>query len=195
MKFVLASKNKHKAEEIRKILGEDYKIITQTDAGFEGDVIEDGLTFRENAIKKAETVMMATGHPTIADDSGLSVDALGGAPGVYTARFAGEGATDDENIARLLYELSEVPEEERSAQFICCIAFAAPNRETVTFEGRCEGKILFEKTGENGFGYDPVFFTPVFGKSLAEVSADEKNSISHRFKALSLFKESILGMF
>ncbi len=190
MKFVLASQNKHKAEEIKKILGEGFEIITQSEAGFEGEVVEDGSTFRENAIKKAETVMKATGLPTIADDSGLSVDALGGAPGVYTARYAGEGATDDENIGKLLSALSDVPEEKRQAQFVCCIAFASPGQETLTFEGRCEGRVLFEKAGENGFGYDPIFYTPVFGKSLAEVSADEKNSISHRSRALRLFKES-----
>lgn len=190
MKFVLASQNKHKAEEIKKILGEGFEIITQNEAGFEGEVVEDGSTFRENAIKKAETVMKATNLPTIADDSGLCVDALGGAPGVYTARFAGEGATDAENIKKLLSALSDVPEEKRQAQFICCIAFASPNCETLTFEGRCEGRVLFEKAGENGFGYDPIFYTPVFKKSLAEVSADEKNSISHRSQALKLFKEN-----
>lgn len=190
MKFVLASQNKHKAEEIKKILGEGYEILTQSEAGFEGEVIEDGSTFRENAIKKAETVMKKTNLPTIADDSGLCVDALAGAPGVYTARYAGEGATDDENIKKLLSALSGVPEEKRGAQFVCCIAFAAPGEETRTFEGRCEGRVLFEKAGEGGFGYDPIFFTPVFGKSLAEVSADEKNSISHRSRALKLFKES-----
>lgn len=190
MKFVLASQNKHKALEIKKILGEGYEILTQSEAGFEGEVVEDGLTFRENAIKKAETVMMATGKPTIADDSGLCVDALGGAPGVYTARFAGESATDDENIKKLLSALSGVPEEERGAQFVCCIAFATPGEETRTFEGKCEGRVLFEKAGEGGFGYDPIFYTPVFKKSLAEVSADEKNSISHRSLALKLFKES-----
>lgn len=190
MKFVLASQNKHKAEEIKKILGEGYEILTQSEAGFEGEVIEDGSTFCENAIKKAETVMMATNLPTIADDSGLCVDALDGAPGVYTARYAGEGATDDENIKKLLSALSDVPEEKRGAQFVCCIAFATPGQETRTFEGRCVGRVLFEKAGEGGFGYDPIFYTPVFKKSLAEVSADEKNSISHRSRALKLFKES-----
>ena len=191
MKFVLASRNKHKAEEIKNILGEGFEIITQDEAGFPEEVVEDGKTFEENAIKKAETVMKAVGLPTIADDSGLCVSYLGGAPGIYTARFAGEGATDEENIKKLLGELSGVSEEERSANFVCTIAFAAPDKETKTFTGKCSGQILFEKHGEGGFGYDPVFYTPVFKKSLAEISAEEKNSISHRFCALKAFKEYI----
>lgn len=189
MKFVLASKNKHKAEEIKSILGSDFEIITQDEAGFFGEVIEDGKTFEENAIKKAETIMNEINLPTIADDSGLCVKALGGAPGIYTARFAGENATDDENISLLLNKLKDVPEEERDAEFVCVIALAVPNKETLTFKGKCEGRILFEKMGESGFGYDPVFYTPVFEKSLAEISADEKNSISHRFCALKAFKD------
>ena len=189
MKFVLASKNKHKAEEIKSILGSDFEIITQDEAGFFGEVIEDGKTFEENAIKKAETIMNEINLPTIADDSGLCVKALGGAPGIYTARFAGENATDDENISLLLNKLKDVPKEERDAEFVCVIALAVPNKETLTFKGKCEGRILFEKMGESGFGYDPVFYTPVFEKSLAEISADEKNSISHRFCALKAFKD------
>lgn len=191
MKLVLASHNKHKAEEIKKILGEGFEIITQDEAGFCGEVVEDGITFEENAIKKAETIMKAVGLPTIADDSGLCVKALGGAPGIYTARYAGENATDADNIAKLLGVLDGVPEEKRDAEFMCCIAYARPDEETVTFTGKCEGRILFEIAGENGFGYDPIFFSPVFGKSLAQVSAEEKNSISHRSRALELFKKSL----
>lgn len=194
MEFVLASHNKHKAEEIKNILGKAFEIITQDEAGFTGEVIEDGKTFEENAVKKAETVMKATGLATIADDSGLCVAYLDGAPGIYTARFAGEGATDEENINKLLSELKGVPEAERTAEFVCTIAFAAPNKKTKTFTGKCSGRILFEKSGENGFGYDPVFYTPVFNKSLAEVSAEEKNSISHRFCALNAFKKYIKGL-
>ena len=191
MKFVLASRNKHKAMEIKDILGEKYEIITQDEAGFTEDVTEDGTTFEENAIKKAETVMRAVGLPTIADDSGLCVEYLGGAPGIYTARYAGEGATDDENITKLLNALDGVEEEKRAADFVCTIAFAAPDKETKTFTGKCSGHIMFEKHGEAGFGYDPIFYTPVFEKSLAEISAEEKNSISHRFCALKAFKEYI----
>lgn len=191
MKLVLASHNRHKAEEIKSILGDGFEIITQDEAGFSGEVEEDGLTFEQNAIKKAETVMKAVGLPTIADDSGLCVKALGGAPGIYTARYAGENASDEENISKLLGVLANVPEEKREAEFVCTIAYARPDEETMTFTGSCKGRILFEKCGENGFGYDPIFYTPIFGKSLAELSADEKNSISHRFGAIKLFKESI----
>lgn len=187
--YILASKNQHKAEEIKAILGEGYEIITQTAAGA-GDIeiIEDGTTFEANAVKKAETIMQATGKPCIADDSGLCVDYLKGAPGVYTARFAGEHATDDENIQKLLTELEDVPQQERGAQFVCVIAIAEPGKETRVFRGECKGRILTEKRGESGFGYDPVFYKEEFGKSLAELTADEKNIISHRGNALKAMK-------
>ena len=190
--YVLASKNQHKAEEIKAILGEGYEIITQTEAGA-GDieVIEDGLTFEENAVKKSETIMRATGKPCIADDSGLCVDYLDGAPGVYTARYAGEHATDGENIQKLLSALDGVKEEERGAQFVCVIAVAEPNQETKLFKGWCSGRILTEVRGESGFGYDPVFYKEELGKTLAEMTAEEKNSISHRGDALKRMTEAI----
>ncbi len=190
MKLILASKNAHKAEEMQAILGEGVRLVTQTEAGCgDLDVIEDGTSFEENAVKKAVTIMQATGKATIADDSGLAVDALGGRPGIFTARFAGEGATDDENIKKLLDELKNVPETERTARFVCVIALAVPGEEPKTFRGEVEGRILFEKHGENGFGYDPVFYLPQFDLSMAEVSAEVKNSVSHRFNALKLLKE------
>ena len=190
MKLILASKNAHKAEEMQAILGEGVKLVTQTEAGCgDLDVIEDGTTFEENAVKKAVTIMRATGHATIADDSGLAVDALDGSPGIFTARFAGEDATDEENIKKLLDELKNVPETERTARFVCVIALAIPGEEAKTFRGEVVGRILFEKHGENGFGYDPVFYLPQFDASMAEVSADVKNSVSHRFNALKLLKE------
>jgi len=189
MKLVLASKNRHKAEEMQAILGGKITLITQDEAGVgDLDVIEDGDTFEENAIKKAVTIMNATGLPCIADDSGLCVDALGGAPGVYTARFAGENATDDENIEKLLAELEGIEKEKRTARFVCVIAVSFPGREPITFRGECEGLILTEKHGENGFGYDPVFFVEQFGKTMAELPADVKNSISHRGCALAKLK-------
>ncbi len=192
MEMVLASKNQHKAEEISSILGGSIEIITQDAAGAgDIDVVEDGMTFEENAAKKAETIMKATNLPTIADDSGLCVDALDGRPGVYTARFAGENATDDENISKLLDELSVVPESERAASFVCVIAVAAPGEETKLFRGECHGMIAFEKRGENGFGYDPVFFIPEYNKSMAEISPSVKNSISHRSNALKKLKDSL----
>ncbi|MEE1012750.1 MAG: XTP/dITP diphosphatase [Clostridia bacterium] len=190
--YILASKNQHKAEEIKAILGDGYEIITQTAAGV-GDieVIEDGDTFEANAVKKAETLMQATGKPCIADDSGLCVDYLKGAPGVYTARFAGEHATDSENIQKLLTELEGVPQQERGAQFVCVIAVAEPGKETQLFRGECKGRILTEKRGESGFGYDPVFYKEELGKSLAELTADEKNSISHRGNALKAMQAAL----
>ena len=186
MKMVLASQNRHKAEEMQAILGDKVTLVTLDEAGF-GDleIIEDGDTFEANAIKKAATVMEATGLPSISDDSGLCVDALGGAPGIYTARFAGEGATDDENIAKLLSELEGVDMPQRTARFVCVIAVARPGREPVTFRGECEGKILNEKRGQGGFGYDPVFFVEKFEKSMAQLSPEIKNSISHRSRALA----------
>ena len=186
MKLILASKNRHKAEEMQAILGGRITLITQDEAGC-GDleIIEDGNTFEENALKKAVTVMKATNLPCIADDSGLCVDALDGAPGIYTARFAGEGATDDENINKLLAELEGVEAEKRTARFVCVIAVAYPDREPVTFRGECEGIILTEKHGENGFGYDPVFCAKETGKAMAELPAEVKNSISHRSRALA----------
>ncbi|MBE7031688.1 MAG: XTP/dITP diphosphatase [Ruminococcaceae bacterium] len=190
MKLILASKNPHKAAEMQAILGESVELITQDAAGFgDLDVIEDGSTFEENALKKAVTIMEASGAPAIADDSGLSVDALQGRPGIFTARFAGENATDDENINKLLDELKNVPEAERTARFVCVIALAIPGEEPKTFRGEAEGRILFEKHGENGFGYDPVFYLPQFDSSMAEIAADVKNSVSHRFNALKLLKE------
>lgn len=192
MKLILASKNAHKAKEMQAILGEDVELITQDAAGCgDVEVVEDGETFEENAIKKAVTIMEATGLPVIADDSGLCVDALLGRPGIFTARFAGEGATDDENIAKLLSELDGVEENARTARFVCVIALAVPGKTPVTYRGECEGIILTKKQGENGFGYDPVFFVPEHNCSMAELEADVKNSISHRFNAIKQLKTDI----
>lgn len=186
MKLILASKNRHKAQEMQAILGDRITLVTQDEAGFADlEVIEDGKTFEENAIKKAVSVMEASGLPCIADDSGLCVDALGGAPGLYTARYAGEKATDDENIQKLLHELNGVEWEKRTARFVCVIAVAYPDRAPVTFRGECEGFILTEKHGENGFGYDPIFYVEQFDKAMAELPAEVKNSISHRSRALA----------
>ena len=186
MKMVLASQNRHKAQEMQAILGDKITLVTLDEAGF-GDleIIEDGDTFEANAIKKAVTVMEVTGLPCISDDSGLCVDALDGAPGIYTARFAGENATDDENISKLLSKLDGVETEKRTAQFVCVIAVARPGKETITFRGECPGKILTEKRGQGGFGYDPVFYVEEYGKAMAELAPEIKNSISHRSRALA----------
>lgn len=190
--FVLASKNAHKAQEIKAILGEDYEILTQVDAGVGNvDVVEDGTTFEENAAKKAETIMKLTGKPTIADDSGLCVDFLKGVPGIYTARYAGENATDAENIEKLLGALDGVPQSERGAQFVCVIAVAVPGEETKLFRGECPGRITLEPKGEDGFGYDPVFFYEEYAMTLAEMEPEQKNAISHRSLALQKMAEGI----
>lgn len=188
--FILASKNQNKAREIQEILGEGYTVITQTQAGAgDIDVIEDGVTFEENAIKKAETVMKALNRPVIADDSGLCVDALGGEPGVYTARYAGENATDSENITKLLTAMDGVSFDKRDAKFVCVIAIAYPNKETVAFRGECEGKIALKPMGESGFGYDPIFYVERFDATMAQIDSHIKNAISHRFAALSKMVE------
>lgn len=190
---VLASNNMHKAKEIKSILGEFFTIKTLSEVGLENfEIVEDGKTFEENAAKKALAVCEKTGLPTIADDSGLCVDYLDGKPGIYTARFAGENASDDENIDKLLCELEKAEFEERKAHFVCVIAFAKNNNidDVEYFRGECDGYILNERRGENGFGYDPVFYYPEFKCSLAEISEDKKNEISHRSRALKKFYES-----
>ena len=192
MKLILASKNAHKAKEMAAILGDDIELITQTQAGCgDIDVVEDGTTFEENAIKKAVAIMKASGHTAIADDSGLCVDYLNGAPGIYTARFAGEDATDDQNIDKLLAALDGVAFEKRKARFVCVIALAALGEAPVTYRGECEGYILTERCGNNGFGYDPIFFVPEYQKSMAELDGEIKNSISHRFNALNKLKMNL----
>lgn len=192
MELIFASKNAHKAKEMQDILGDNVILITQDAAGF-GDieVIEDGETFEENAVKKAVEISTASGKPAIADDSGLCVEALNGNPGVRTARFAGENATDDQNISLLLSKLDGVPKDKRRAKFVCVIALAIPGSKPRTFRGECSGYILTEKCGNNGFGYDPIFFVPEYQKSMAELDGKIKNSISHRFNALSKLKADL----
>lgn len=186
MNFVLASQNKHKAKEIESILGGNFSIITMDETEAKGiDIEENGETFEENALIKARTVAKITKLPTIADDSGICVEYLNGKPGVRTARFAGENATDDENIDKLLGELEGVSADKRGAYFACSIAVVFPNGEEKTFFGKCDGRILTERHGENGFGYDPIFFVPEYNCSMAELSPEVKNSISHRSLALS----------
>lgn len=186
--FVLASKNQHKADEIKKILGEEFEVITQTDAGAgDIDVIEDGDTFEKNAIKKAETIMKATGKPTIADDSGLCVNYLNDAPGVYTARYAGENATDKENIDKLLNALKGVDITKRDAKFVCVIALSVPGEDTITFSGECAGRIATARKGDGGFGYDPIFYVPKYDATMGQLEPHIKNAISHRSDALKKF--------
>ena len=188
MKVILASNNKNKIREMAQILEPfGMEVISQRDAGADFEVEENGTTFRENAEIKAAAVFERLNAPVIADDSGLMVDALGGAPGVYSHRYAGENATDKDRCEKLLSALAGVPEEKRTARFICEICFIDEKGEKHFFTGKCEGIIGTEEKGENGFGYDPVFY--VGGVSLAEMTDDEKNSISHRGEALRLMKK------
>ncbi len=185
--LVVATGNRGKLEEFRKILP-DYEIVSMREAGFSEEIEENGTTFEENALIKARTVMEATGKTAIADDSGLMVDALGGAPGIYSARYAGENATDADLVKKLLGEMQDVPKEERGAAFVSVIAYVTPDGEEKTFRGECRGYIDFAPKGDNGFGYDPVFMVPAYGKTFAELEMEEKNVISHRGRALEIFK-------
>ncbi len=191
MKLILATNNAHKMREIFEILGAEFPdMVTLKQAGLEIDVEEDGSTFAENAIKKAEEVLKFSGYPAaLADDSGLIVDELGGAPGVYSARYAGEGHNDADNNAKLMRDMAGVPTERRTCRFASAVALAREGKETICVMGYAEGILLTEARGNNGFGYDPYFFYPSFGKSFAELSAEEKNSVSHRKHALEALLE------
>lgn len=186
MKLVLATKNKHKVEEINKILGaiDGIEIVSLENYPNAPDVIEDQDTFVGNASKKALEIAKFTGEMTLADDSGLEVDALNGAPGIYSARYAGEGATYQEMCQKLLSELKNIPKEKRSARFKTVVALATPEKVLHTTEGVVEGTIINEMRGSQGFGYDPIFLYEPANKTFAELSAQEKNEISHRARAL-----------
>lgn len=185
MELVLASNNQGKLREIGQILEPmGIAVKTAAQAGFTEDVEETGDTFEANAKLKACTVAQALGLPALADDSGLAVEALDGAPGVYSARYAGPGASDADRSAKLLRELDQVPPEKRGAAFVCVMACCLPSGQALTAEGRLEGRIALQPAGENGFGYDPVFELPERGCTVAQLSADEKNAISHRGRAL-----------
>ncbi len=188
MCVILASNNKNKLREMAQILMPfGMEVISQRDAGADFEVEENGTTFRENAEIKAMAVYERLNMPVIADDSGLVVDALGGAPGVYSHRFAGENASDRDRSLKILSELENVPDDKRSARFICEICYIDESGEKHFFTGSCEGFIGIEERGENGFGYDPIF---CYGdKTLAEMTDDEKNKISHRGNALRLFSK------
>ncbi len=185
MIIVLATRNKKKVEEISRIF-EGYDVSFVTVDSFPGcpEVEEDGKTFRQNAVKKAVSIAKYTGCPAIADDSGLEVMALRRAPGVFSARYAGENADDRRNLMKLLWQMREMEGEDRRARFVCCIAFALPDGKYKTFTGYAEGKIAKKPKGFNGFGYDPVFYPSGRRRTFAEMSDSEKDAISHRGKAL-----------
>ena len=187
MKLVLASKNQKKLVEMNAILGPlGIEVCSEAEAGVDLDVEETGTTFEENSLLKAKAVMEASGMPAIADDSGLCVDALGGAPGVYSARYGGEGL-DDAGRTRLLLENMR-GQSPRTCRFVSVITCCFPNGDVISARGECEGTVAFAPMGDGGFGYDPVFFVPGLKKTFAQLSAEEKNSMSHRGRALEIFK-------
>jgi XTP/dITP diphosphohydrolase len=188
--LVLATRNPHKGEELSVLLGGlEIKIHTLAEFPNAPEVIEDGETCQANAIKKATAVARHTGLPAVADDTGLMVDALGGRPGVYAARYAGEGATYEDNWRKLLRDLAGVPWGKRGARFVTVAAIATPAGKVEIAEGILEGMIAEAPAGTGGFGYDPVFFVPELGKTLAQLTPEEKNRISHRAKAFTKIKE------
>ena len=191
--LVIATRNAGKLKEIRRLLeGAVDVIYSLADFPYLPPVIEDGETFEENALKKARVTALQIAKTVIADDSGLSVDALGGRPGIHSARFAGEAAGDEENNRKLLAELAGIPAEQRSASFHCVIALCLPDGTCRTFSGNLKGTVLAEPKGSCGFGYDPLFFLPEYNNTLAELPPDLKNRISHRGKAFAKLKAYLL---
>ena len=194
-KLLLATNNAGKVKEYRTLLeGIPFELITPKELGIAMAVEETGDTYRENAQLKACALAAQSGLPALADDSGIEVDALHGAPGVISARYAGENASDAERVNFLLSQLKDVPQEKRTARFYCVIAIARPDGKVDFCDGECKGMITFKPSGANGFGYDPVFYLPEFGKTMAELPADVKNQISHRAKAAQKAKLLLLKM-
>ncbi len=188
--WIAATKNKGKLREIREILeNTDIHVISMEEAGITVDVEEDGETFEENAEKKAREIFKLTGNPCIADDSGLEVRALSGAPGVYSARYAGEHGDSHANNQKLLSEMEGV--QDRSARFVCAMVLVLSDTELLTVRGECYGQITAEARGEGGFGYDPLFYLPEYQMTMGEVSPEIKNKISHRGKALRALREEL----
>jgi len=193
--LVIATKNKHKLREIGEILGNlPLQIRAMDEVGlcnYDLEIVEDGLTFEDNSMKKAVEVMKVSGYIAIADDSGLEVEALGNQPGVFSARFSGENATDKKNNEKLLHMLADVPMEKRNARFVSVISVAFPDGRRFHVRGECKGIIGFEERGEFGFGYDPLFIVPKYNKTFGELSSEIKNKISHRAKALEILKDEL----
>ena len=193
MKIVFATKNKGKVNEVVKIFNTDkIELVTMEQAGIDIDVVEDGTTFEENAEKKAVAIMKASGEAAIADDSGLEIDFLDKQPGIHSARFLGHDTPYSIKNAKILDMLKDVPEEKRTARFVCAVCLALPDGRIIRSKGTLEGRIGNKITGENGFGYDPIFFIPEKNCYSAELSTEEKNKISHRGKAMAEMREKIL---
>ena len=193
MKMVLASKNPHKLVEIQKIVEQfDIQLVLESELGVDIDVEETGTTFEENSLLKAKAVMEATGLPALADDSGIAVDALNGAPGVYSARYGFDDSLDDWGRLQLLLKNTEnVPDGQRQAQFVCVITLMTPDGQVIQARGEVHGELLRTPAGTGGFGYDPIFYYPPLGKTLAEVAPEEKNQVSHRARALKVLYEKM----
>ena len=195
LKIVLASRNKKKIKELKELLSAymkvPFEILSLDDIGFEGEIVEDGDSFEANSIIKA-SVPASLGYIGVADDSGLTVDALDGAPGIYSARYSGEGATDEKNNTKLLCELKNIEKENRTASFVCAVSCVFPDGiPSFTTIGKCDGIILDSPRGDGGFGYDPLFYYPEYEKTFGEMTADEKNLISHRGAAMRAFAEKL----
>ena len=192
-KLILATSNKDKARAIAEILSDTpFVVTTMKEEGYDPDIVEDGKTFEENALIKARTVhALAKGAYVMADDSGLCIDALDGAPGIYSARFCGEDSTYPEKFAKIFEMLKDVPEEKRTAKFVCSIAVVRPDGSEFTVRGEVRGVLHEKPMGDGGFGYDPIFYVPEFGMTTAQMTKEQKNSISHRGKASRAMAEKL----
>jgi XTP/dITP diphosphohydrolase len=196
MEIVLATRNKKKVEEIKRVIGDmPVSVLTIDDFQECPEVKEEGVTFQENAVRKAMAVAQCTGKPSLADDSGLEVYSLSNAPGVFSSRYAGESATDRKNVEKLLHEMRSIVDDKRNARFVCCLALAFPNGRVEIFSGQVEGRIGREPKGSRGFGYDPLFYPEGRNKTFAEMPADEKDTLSHRGKALRKFQEYLRSVY
>lgn len=197
MKIILATKNKGKVADFEKLTENmNIEVISFLDEEINfPDVVEDGETFEENSMKKALEIAKYTGMITVSDDSGLCVEALAGAPGIYSARYSGENATDSKNIDKLLEEMKNIPQGERQAKFVSVVSIAKPDGTVQSFRGEVEGEIIFERKGTNGFGYNPVFFSYELQKTFGEATMEERVTVSHRARAFRELKEKVLNKF
>lgn len=195
MKIILATKNKGKVADFEKLTENmNIEVISFLDEEINfPDVVEDGETFEENSMKKALEIAKYTGMITVSDDSGLCVEALAGAPGIYSARYSGENATDSKNIDKLLEEMKNIPQGERQAKFVSVVSIAKPDGTVQSFRGEVEGEIIFERKGTNGFGYNPVFFSYELEKTFGEATMEERVTVSHRARAFRELKEEVLN--
>lgn len=191
-RLIVATRNKGKIAEISKLLeGMQFEVMSMEQAGMQAEIEETGYSFQENCMIKAKTIFDAIGGAVLADDSGLEVDYLNGAPGIYSSRFAGENATDADRVRKLLRLMEGVPKEKRNARFVCAVTAILEDGRVLMDSAVCEGYIAGEPKGNNGFGYDPVFFLPELNMTMAEIDSDTKNKISHRAKALQLIKDQM----